>query len=211
MPVLVGGKKPKKQFKAGGWIAVGLGLPAALILVAIGNWQENKSEPAPQVAVRQSSPAPAAPAPVRSVAPVQPEGIGVSRTAIQSVFERPGVDFQFERTPNSGGQQRVRGTSPNGLATIELIGPPDELVSATIMIDASNANTGLQEQNAIYTLGFIKYAAPEWVGGQDWFQRNLDRLAEGTSNETYTTFSDKSVELSLLRDIGIISLSITAD
>ena len=60
--------------------------------------------------------------------PGKPPGIGVSRHEIQSTFERLGWTFEFSRLHD--GRPRVTSLFEGRAATIELIGPPEDLESA---------------------------------------------------------------------------------
>ncbi|MEO1148081.1 MAG: hypothetical protein AAFY26_21070 [Cyanobacteria bacterium J06638_22] len=222
MPVLVGGKKPKKPKIKGEWLAIGLGLPALLIVGAIAYVRDTNLEAQDTVPTPVAAPAPvespvsaASPVPVASptpeVSPPAPEvhqGIGVSRAAIQSVFEDPEVGFVFEEPALAQGQPRIMGTAPNQIALIELIGPPDNLTSAGILIGVPIDNNEAIAQNAAYTLGFLQVAVPGWTDGGDWLVRNLDAIHQGRARQASTVFGDKRIELVSLTEIGMVSLSV---
>lgn len=207
MPVLVGGKPPKKRFNIKGeWIAIGLGLPLLLVMV-VGVVSEDD---APRQRETVSQPQ-SAPAPVVASTPVaapQPDGIGVSRAAVQSMFEQPDIGFRFETVTPVRGQPRVMGTAPNGLAFIELIGSPQELVSATIVVGIPNDDEEARMMNVAYTIGFIKNAAPQWTNGNDWFPANLTSLVNGSSDKASATFAGKRAELTVLREMSTFTLTI---
>lgn len=207
MPVLVGGKPPKRRFNIKGeWIAIGLGLPALLVMFAIINAQDEDPKSRETVSQPQSIPSPVVAS--TPVAAPQPDGIGVSRAAVQSMFEQPDIGFSFETVTPVRGQPRVMGTSPNKLAVIELIGPPNELVSATIMVGVPSDDNGARMMNVAYTIGFIKNAAPQWTNGNEWFQENLTAILNSSSNEASTTFAGNRAELTVLREMSTFTLTI---
>lgn len=211
MPVLVGGKPPKKRFNIKGeWIAIGLGLPALLVMFAIATAPDEKPKPRESVSQPQASPPPVAAAPpvATPVAAPQPDGIGVSRAAVQSIFEQSQIGFKFEQSSDVQGQSRVIGESPNGLAFVELIGPSSNLTNATIVIGFPSDDQQARMLSAAYILGFIKNAAPEWTDGNDWVAKNMAALTNGSATETSTTFADKKARLILVREMGLFTLSI---
>jgi len=151
------------------------------------------------------APTPSAPVPS---APSTVAGIGVSRQKIQTVFEKPEVGFSFEPSSMVDGQPRVMGKSANELAIVELIGVPSELTSATIIVGIPNDNPRVREQNALFTVAFIKLAAPEWAEGSDWLSEQLRVLANSSTNEATTVFGDNRAKLTFLRESSLLFLSI---
>jgi len=214
MPVIVGGKPPKKRFKIKPeWLAIGLGIPLILLLSVFKNASELSTQstpqaspnPSPTTSVSSPSPSVVSPSPSPQV---RTPGIGISRTAVQSVFEHPEIGFNFQPSSNVRGQPRIMGTSRNGLAAIELIGPSSELVSASIMVGIPNDNAQAINQNVVYTLGFIKHTAPDWSNGSDWFTSQITALANSDNYEASTTFSNKQAHLTLIRELGVFTLTI---
>jgi len=205
-------EKPTRQLSMKVW---GGTFFASLLLTGL---TAPKSEPPSTTASPQpvvvASPATTAAPPSPSVAPsptpqvVRSPGIGVSRTAIQSIFEQSEIGFTFESSSSVASQPRVMGTSRNRLATIELIGPSSELVSASILIGIPNDDTQARNLNVAYTLGFIKHAAPEWIDGPTWFNDQIVAMANGASTEASTTFSDKQATLNVIKEMGIFTLTI---
>lgn len=212
MPVLVGGKPPKKKKPKikGEWLAIGLGLPVLLIVGAIAFMRDSTPELQNASPTPVASPAPAAPPSPEGALPVVEvsPGIGVSRSAIQSVFEAPGIGFVFEESSRVQGQPRVMGTAPNQIAIIELIGSPNELTTAAIIIGVPTDNDEAVAQNAAYTLRFLEIAVPGWANGSDWLIQNLDALNQGTARRASTVFGDKRIELVALTEVSMFSLSV---
>lgn len=133
--------------------------------------------------------------------------IGVSRNAIQSLFEKSGVDFQFSQSQPVDGQPRVFGKSRDGLTLIELIGSPSNLRKATIM-------TALSENNlvtAAYLVAFIKKTSPEWSGSGEWLQDNAALISQGSEDEAVTTYGNQKIKFDLLKSIGTLMVSVEAN
>ena len=109
-------------------------------------------------------------------------GIGVAEATIQSLFEHSDVGFTFENSSSVKRAPRSIGTSPHGLATIELIGQPENLTQATIRVNIPDDDTQALTLNAEYVLRFIQSVAPQWAGGGDWVIQNLDAFCSWTKD-----------------------------
>lgn len=135
-------------------------------------------------------------------------GIGVSRASIQSVFADPDIGFKFESSSNVDGQPRVMGTSRNGLAILELIGPSEDLAQATIIIAVPNDDEGVLVENVIYLAGLLKVAVPGWENSEDWLYDSITILAD--TGKVTTTYEDVIITLEGTKEIGLVTLIIEA-
>jgi hypothetical protein len=167
---------------------------------------ENKiSEYQKNLAYAQQRLAMAAP----SVAPsAVANGIGISRQAVQSVFEEPGINFRFEASTPVDGQPRVMGKSPNGLAVVELIGQPASLTSASIMAGIPNDDAEARQLSVIHAMGFLKTVAPQWTGATDWLTTAVQEIASSSQTEASTTYGSNQVRLIVIKDMGLMTLTI---
>jgi hypothetical protein len=135
-------------------------------------------------------------------------GIGVSRQAVQSVFEEPSINFRFEASTPVDGQPRVMGKSPNGLAVVELIGQPANLTSASIMVGIPNDDAEARQLSVIHAMGFLKTTAPQWTGATDWLTTSVQQIASGSQTEATTTYGSNQVRLSIIKDMGLMTVTI---
>lgn len=135
-------------------------------------------------------------------------GIGVSRQAIQTVFEKPEIAFNFETSTPVDGQPRVMGKSRNGLAFVELVGQPTNLMSAAIMVGLPNDDVEARQLSAVHMLGFLKTVAPEWTGGSDWLAESLRAIRSGSQVEAVTTYGNNEVRIIVVKEMGLVTLSI---
>ena len=149
------------------------------------------------------------PSPVPTVPPtsVPVNGLGVSRADIQSVFGSPDIGFEFDppRVLNDG-RPAVMGMSPNGVAILELTGPPDNLTGVDLIIGLPSDSPVALVENSIYLLGVAKLAVPSWPGAGDWIIDNLERTV--SAGEVSTTRSGVEIKLSYIQGIGAFTLSI---
>ena len=164
------------------------------------------SDPSP---LPTSTPRPT-PAPIATPAP--PAGLGISRFAVQSIYEQPDIGFVFESSPLFDGTPRTLGESPDGIAIVELIGEADNLSKAYILIGLPNDNPGALALNAVYLLGFPINVVPGWSDGTTWVSDNLETaIQNGTSTIRLTGGKTEIlVELEFLEPLGFLSLSISA-
>ncbi|MBS1252071.1 MAG: Membrane-bound lytic murein transglycosylase D [Anaerolineales bacterium] len=152
-------------------------------------------------AIRTSHPADALP-------PAQADivGLGRARDSIQSVFEKPEVGFTFETSPEVGGEPRLLGRSPNGRTVIQLVGPAENLVSASVIVNLSaDVSTELTENEA-YLLGLLKLAVPSWTVGADWARENIEIALE--TGEAETTYAHLRIHMQWLRDYDAMLLTV---
>ncbi len=131
-------------------------------------------------------------------------GIGISRDTIQGTYENT-WDFTFEEAVEVDGQPRVMGTAPNKLAIVELIGPDENLVSASVLIFLPNNNPEAVTQNTFYMLQMLSLVAPDWSDGTSWITDNLKTAQE--QGEVKTTYGDIDFTLSVAEALGMVSLS----
>lgn len=143
-------------------------------------------------------------APVASPASQPAVGLGISRAALQSRFESSEVGFQFENQPLADGRARVMGMSPSEMASLELIGEPDNLTQVTIMADVVDEQSRLV--NALYFLGVLKLTVPGW-DGSDWLSESMAQLAS-EDGEITTVQDGKQIGLSFHKNLGLLIMSV---
>lgn len=129
-------------------------------------------------------------------------GLGVTRARIQSTFEKYG--FTFERSSDIGGQPVVSGNSPSGTAMVELIGQPDNLSTADIVVALASDTT----INGVYMAALMEIAAPDWKGGNDWLQASVSDMPR--VKDARATHGNVQATLSYIEAFGVLTLTIEA-
>ncbi len=132
--------------------------------------------------------------------------IGISRFALQSLFEQKALGFKFEPATAVDGQPRVIGTTPNKLASVELIGPADNLVQATIMVGIPSDDTVTLVKNAAFMAGFIKNAVPEWPEAVTWMNNNMEQASNMGKVETIV--GNKQISLTIIKQLGMALITV---
>jgi hypothetical protein len=158
------------------------------------------------------TPAPSAtPQPTPSVEPTEaPAGpLGVSRAVLQKRYEQAG--FIFQPAPATDGQLRVTGANPRTLATIELIGPADNITQAAMTLVMLDADAESQAAADLLT-GLLSATLPDWADGPAWLedQLNLAATISGTGGVVQSTESEHRVtfQLVLQGNQRLISLTV---
>jgi hypothetical protein len=102
---------------------------------------------------------------------------------VQEVYEQAG--FTFKSAPEVQGQPRVIGSSSRS-HSIELIGPPEELTKATVLVGFSGDQSADLE-SAAYITGLMKLVAPSWADGPTWVAEQLKAGVSSADGGTYET------------------------
>lgn len=135
-------------------------------------------------------------------------GIGVSRGRVQGLFEKAEIGFRFEEGALVDGEPRIMGKSRDGLALLELIGPPANLTSATIVAGIPNDSPKAVLLNSVYIAGLMKAVAPGWNESVTWLTDNVPRaIADG---EATTTQGNLHISLKVIKALGMVSLNISS-
>lgn len=147
----------------------------------------------------------------RPVSPLQASAsdvVGLNRTrdSIQSVFEKRGVGFAFEDAGEIEGQPRVVGRSPDGRAAIQLIGSPDNLVSASVVVRTPDAAPSSVNDNVAYFLGLMQLGVPSWDGGTDWVHDNIATAM--SAGEVEAIHANLRIQMQWLEDFNSLVLTV---
>lgn len=137
---------------------------------------------------------------------IRARGLGIGRASLQGLFESPEIGFKFEHSPPTGGRARVTGTSKNGMARLELIGPPNDLSITTMTIGTPGDAPAAVAENAFYMMGFVKHVFPEWAGATTWVISNLEGAAD--SGEIKKVHGSKQISISVAQGLERISITI---
>lgn len=123
-------------------------------------------------------------------------GIGVTRIQMQSAFEN--AQFTFEAPTVEEGQISVIGTSIDESAIVVLIGPPENLIQAKLIL-INFGDSALTEKHAMSYALFLELAFPEplqreavnsWVAENQW---DLSRGVPGSSDNIRKTIGHRDV------------------
>lgn len=144
----------------------------------------------------------------RSSATVKPNvnGIGLSRQAIQSVYEKPEIGFTFKSGAPVDGQPQVIGTSPNGSAILQIIGPPEDVQEVSILVVIPKDRQDVVIEDAVLLVGLAKVAAPDWDEGPQWVANHIkDAIREG---DVTTSHGKLKMTLQTVKELGMIGLTV---
>ena len=102
----------------------------------------------------------------------------LTRSQFLGTFTDPDIGFPCQSSPIIDGTTRLLCESPNGLATLELIGPTRDLESANLVVFVTS-DTAQAALSTIYLLGFVKMVYPNWEGGADWLNSAINQAVGG--------------------------------
>lgn len=144
-----------------------------------------------------------------AVTPTVIIGLEVSRNDFFEVFTPPTGTFEFE--PSSelrNGVPRVFGATPDTTMLMELIGPPDDLYQASLIANIPTEGAAVVE-TSVMAAAFVSVAIPTWDGANEWFADNLEEAME--TGEASTVHEGKVLEITIIRELGIMALSIRVE
>ena len=106
-------------------------------------------------------------------------GIGVTRSAVQSAFERSeNGGFVFRSGRLLDGTPRALAYSNERDVLIRLVGPPENLIQATMSVGLSgDKDLGATDRSGLVL--FLGYCTPSWKHGESWLEENLPGVMGG--------------------------------
>ena len=200
------GKKLDGSARWLAWAAIGLiGSPLSFFFsVAM-----IPPEPRP---IAQSTPAPvltpATPQKPAAVVPTpkpKPIALNVPRERLQSKFEEFG--FTFEKSSAVQGQPRVLGRSANRLASLELIGAPENLTQVSMLVGMVNDSDESNMLSVTYLLLTLKTIAPAW-DSTEWLTDGVHDLATTDRTEVVTVYGGKQFKLTMVKELSFLTLTV---
>ena len=130
---------------------------------------------------------------------------GMSLSTLRSKLSPRGYDI--ERSSDVNGQTRYMGTSPNGTAIVEAIGPSENLSQTTILIGITDS-----PQVTIDNMGdmvvFLSAIAPKWTHGPTWVEDNIPAVFAG--GKASTIVSKLSITLETIGNEDLMFMSVSA-
>jgi hypothetical protein len=115
----------------------------------------------------------------------------------------------IEETTDVKGKARRMGKTADSLAFIELIGDPRNLHSVSVMIGIPSDDQATIARNIVICLAVIKNTLPNWPEGTDWFNEALEKIIHSfTKTSEEITLNDKTVSLTLHKELGMCTLTI---
>lgn len=157
---------------------------------------QNNEVPRPSQSTATAYPATATAYPAVAPTSIPRYDLGISRASVQSEFEQKEYGFLFFPGSEGQGQPQVVGM-PRGklFPAIELLGPPEDLTSATIVILPTS---GTVIPDSIYLLIFLTLLVPDWQGSGEWLSTNLKAVASASGVAALRTAQHGNKKISLM-------------
>ena len=202
-------RKPRKRATHPRKIAVTLGLAVLVIVLSslgrvqcIGSDGEQEARRQPAVVT----------APSDGIAvPVTSPGLGVTRERLQASFEEFG-GYRFESTPSSDGRSRTFGNAPYGKATLEIIGPSEDVTEVWYYAILDRDNSLAAELKKFDARLLMDLIAPDWSGRTDWFDESVEALTEqnGAQIELRTQWDNKTFSVEFWPERELLFLIVSS-
>ncbi len=108
------------------------------------------------------------------------QGLGISRGEIQARFAHPELGWvSMESAPLADGTPRQLAKFDFGSATLEMIGPEENLTSVAVFVDDSMNGDADFFFNALYLSMVLNLVVPEWNRSSEWLAVNIGIADEG--------------------------------
>ena len=133
--------------------------------------------------------------------------LGVSRHDVIALYTKEGLDFTFsEETPGSGGIPVMWGKSPDRTVQMELLGPPDNLYSITILAPLVEGRDDASFRNTLWMAGLFKNFAP---GSDSWFLSSLKQIGDASGDVRQITEVDgKRLTFMTMKEVSSMAVAI---
>ena len=168
-------------------------LPSSTTVVAIASGSNPAEAPrtsAPGILVATSMPNPTVAtvdqSQTKEAQEVRDLGIGVAFEKFEHDFGGD-MGFEFEDSPLADGRSRKLGRSPDGVATLELIGPESNLTQVTLVLGLDSAKSDFL---ALYTMTAFAAVTPDWLEeGLKWVNDSMESLQRmgPEANDSFST------------------------
>jgi hypothetical protein len=132
--------------------------------------------------------------------------LGVTRTDAARLYQI--LEFAFELTTDEQGQEHHIGTISDNLAIVELIGPEEDITSASVLVKVPKPPTENQSaRTEVYLTTLLTVAAEDWEEGTGWLNDNWNNMGESR-----TTYANLKVVLVIIpeNDMTTVEFTISA-
>lgn len=156
---------------------------------------------------QQNAPQANAPVNVR-VASEKVKGIGISRSKILAAYAEKNDAFSGQEGAPVNGQPNWVGRSSNGLATLQLIGNPDDLTSASVVFGVAKDNIDSAAAGMIHMYILLNTIFPDWQDCNKWIVSAIDQVSKNEQDTVETKRDGKLIKFQVSREIGFFGLTV---
>ena len=134
---------------------------------------------------------------------------GIGRTQRQILANLEEYFPRLEQSTLVDGRPRRMGQTSDGLAHVEIIGDPQDVDTASVMIGIPNNAPPMVIRNFAICLILIKNALPNWSGGVDWFTSAFERITDSADKTSEKTrVGNATVNMVFFKEFGMCTLTI---
>ena len=131
--------------------------------------------------------------------------IGVSYNQMMNYLSN---SFTMEKSTPVKGRDRYMGTTSSGTTILEIIGEKDNIAQTTLIIGIPSDNQYILIENSAILLRFLENAVPEWEDSSDWVTTSIEKFSSSTSNKEEKVYGNKLIEMSLLKELGWVMVTV---
>jgi hypothetical protein len=140
-----------------------------------------------------------------------PSTVGLTLAEVTKGFDAYGMNFKS--SPLSTGEPRMMATADDdkALAILEVIGAPDNITRATLIVGAVSDNPAINWGGIACMSIFIANTMPELKNGVNWLAAATEKVgAAKTSAKAKQEIvqGDKRLQLSLMKKLSMYTLTI---
>ena len=135
----------------------------------------------------------------------QQETLGISYNQMMNYLSN---FFTMEKSTPVDGQDRYMGETSSGLAILEIIGEKEDITQTTLLIGIPSDNYEILIENSAILIRFLKNAVPEWEESSDWATTSLEKMTESTSTREEEIYGNKLIKMYLIREFGMVTVTV---
>jgi hypothetical protein len=132
-------------------------------------------------------------------------GTGVSFDQINAYLESY---ITLKKSSAVDGQDRYMGSTADSLAVLEVIGPKNDVVQASLIVGLPNDAPQILARNMGMLIRFIKNVAPEWKGGSEWATAAIGKVTANPDKSEKKVVGRKLITMKLFQPLGMLSISV---
>lgn len=140
--------------------------------------------------------------------PPKPKGLGVSRAKIIAAFAEKDDAFSGKEGTPIKEQSNWVGQSKDGLATLQLIGPPEDLTNASVMFVVAKDNLESAASGMIHMYILLSTIFPDWKDCNNWIISAIDQVTKQGKEKITIEKNGKLVQFQFTKEIGLWSLTV---
>ncbi|MGF1571127.1 MAG: hypothetical protein ACFCVD_24130 [Nodosilinea sp.] len=122
--------------------------------------------------------------------------VKISQSTLQSAFAESQLKFDFAADQDRGDEPTVIGHSTDGVATLELVGPDEDLNRVTLRLPAEGSKSALSMAQMVYASRFLAVTIPEETPKNRWLATSLKGIQANPRQPIVTLSGNRQISIS---------------